>query len=170
MQREMSESGGLVMAKESYLGSSGEVAAVTPTTPTLRPGARYLKRVDSPCLLIVDDDEQILTSFGRYFRSKGFQVVAVSRPHLAVELLLKERIDVVICDVCMPEMTGVDILRELRCMDESLPVILMSGQSGQEAIREAERFRAARFFEKPVSLGELELAIAAALSGRRRET
>jgi len=86
----------------------------------------------------------------------GFDVVEASNGHHAVELLATESFDVVVSDVFMPDVTGVDIVRAARACTPSVPVVLVSGAPTRNRAREAARYGAADFLSKPFEFSVLE--------------
>ena len=113
-----------------------------------------------PLIMLVDDDEDILSVFSKYFSQQGYNVHAFSNPEMAYEHFKysPNECAVVISDVRMPGMTGFQLTRKLKELNSDVKVILMSAFE----ISVAE-FRSVLphapvdgFLEKPVSLKKLD--------------
>jgi CheY-like chemotaxis protein len=83
-------------------------------------------------VLLVDDDLQILKLYGRILRDAGFAVVEAPESHVAADLMIAHEFDVVVTDVVMPRINGVEILRAVHEHDPDMPVVLMSGTANLE--------------------------------------
>ena len=79
-------------------------------------------------ILLVDDQESVRTNLGEYLQRHGFDVHVVSDGASALLWLAHHIPDVVVLDVQMPELDGLDICREIRRRSSSLPVLMMSGE------------------------------------------
>ncbi|HUJ27984.1 MAG TPA: EAL domain-containing protein [Myxococcales bacterium] len=119
-----------------------------------------------PRLLLIDDDEVLRRTLVRYF-APTFDITAVPSAEAAIEALPKGAFDVVLSDVHLQGMSGVEFLKRLREHDLDLPVILMSGEPGLEAAISAVEYGAMRYMLKPFDLGELRNALVRAVSIRR---
>jgi DNA-binding NtrC family response regulator len=97
-------------------------------------------------VLLVDDQPELRRLLRRSLIKAGHVVVEASNAHVAVELAQQLRFDVVISDVGMPDMSGVELLEALRELDPDLPVVLTSGWP--EASTSLDAFA---YLEKPVS-------------------
>jgi CheY-like chemotaxis protein len=81
-----------------------------------------------------------------------------------------QRFDVVLTDVVMPDMSGIELLIELRRLRPELPAILMSGYGGPDLTAAAQAAGAQRVLTKPLAAQDLALALAAVLAGARSES
>lgn len=113
---------------------SGEVARATPAT-----------------VLLVDDDELLVKSLARVLKSKGFSVKTATNGEAATRCIAEERFDVVLSDISMPGMTGIQLLRQLRQTDLLVPFVLMTGDPAVSTAIEAMQFGAFRYLTKPVA-------------------
>src|SRR3989304_6022086 len=77
-------------------------------------------------VLVIDDEPAVLRVLGLLLERNGFRVDTVASARDALRLLEREKLDVVLSDIIMPELSGVDFLRELRRHDLYVPVILMT--------------------------------------------
>src|SRR5512134_3276372 len=89
-----------------------------------RPGAA---KPDAGKVLLVDDDEALRTAFSRALRRAGHEVVVAKSGREAAATLSGQPFELVVSDVRMPDMDGIELLRLVRDRDADLPVLLMSG-------------------------------------------
>jgi EAL domain-containing protein (putative c-di-GMP-specific phosphodiesterase class I) len=106
-------------------------------------------------VLIVDDEVSVLRVLGRVLRGAGHDVVAESSGHAAMARLAEGTFDVVLSDLSMPGMNGIELLRAVREHDLDVPVVLMTGAPDLETAMRAIEHGALRYVVKPVDLPEL---------------
>lgn len=106
-------------------------------------------------LLIVDDDRQMVRTLSDIFRLRGWDVTGVFSGEEAVEIVKSRPFDIVLMDILMPGMNGVEALRAIRASNPSIRVLLMTAHSGTELIEQAERDGAVRILSKPVVVSDL---------------
>lgn len=80
-----------------------------------------------PKILIVDDEEGITNSLVRYFRMLEYKVDGVNSPVKALEMIHNENYMIVISDIMMPEMSGIEMLRRVKDFNGMIQVIMMTG-------------------------------------------
>jgi DNA-binding NtrC family response regulator len=115
-------------------------------------------------ILVVDDEPSVRNLTVEILRRSGYEPHGVPTARQALDLLEEERFDLVVSDVVMPEMTGVEFLYELRRRQPDLPVILMTGGSKEpERTTKAVELGAAGLLYKPFSHAELNDIVASAL-------
>lgn len=103
------------------------------------------------------DDELDVREFARnFFRKRGFDVAIASEGREALALIDKEAPDMVLLDVRMGEMSGVEVLRELRQRNNPVKVVMVSGLEEENVIQETTVLGALGFIHKPLILEELE--------------
>ncbi len=113
-------------------------------------------------ILIIDDDKSVLTLFSQFLEGAGYSVELAANGREGLERMNRKKPDLIITDIMMPEMDGLEIIREVRIHFPELPVIAISGGMRTEPVNflsHAEKFGACRILEKPVALSELRLAI-----------
>lgn len=120
-----------------------------------------------PKVLIVDDEQAILRAYSRVLVGHGYAVTTAGSGELALEMLEKDPVDVVVSDLTMPGMTGIDFLREVRKKDPDLPVILMTACPSTESAARALEFGALRYLLKPVAKDAMDRALKDGLHLRR---
>ncbi|MCB9654462.1 MAG: EAL domain-containing protein [Deltaproteobacteria bacterium] len=118
-------------------------------------------------VLAVDDDELILRGYMRLLSQTGYRVDTTTSATIAADLLKKKQYDVVISDIVMPDISGVEFLKLIREFDHDVPVILVTGNPTIETAVQAIEFRAFRYLLKPFRSEELRQAVAKAISLHR---
>jgi PAS domain S-box-containing protein len=116
-------------------------------------------------ILYVDDEKQLAELGKRIFESLGYSVVAETDPHRALAVFRErpDEFDLVVTDLTMPELTGVEFMRELLTLREDLPVLLCTGYSDTLTAAKARKLGFKNLLRKPVSAGSLSKAVAAIL-------
>jgi CheY-like chemotaxis protein len=118
-------------------------------------------------ILVVDDEQLVRSLTVQVLERAGHDVVGVAGAKGALEVLERERIDLVISDVVMPGLTGVELLNELRELRPDVPVVLMTGGSAEpERTTHALELGANGIVYKPYAHAELIDAVEAALGER----
>ena len=105
-------------------------------------------------ILVVDDDNPSLENVARFLRLKGYQVEVASNGYEAGQLIDKTEFDLVLSDLIMPGVNGLDLLKRTRSIAPEVPVVLMSAFPGIEVTQIFER-GAADFIPKPLDLDKL---------------
>jgi EAL domain-containing protein (putative c-di-GMP-specific phosphodiesterase class I) len=111
--------------------------------------------VDEGNILLVEDDDSVRQVYSRLLRRDGFTVFPAASGVEASRLFENESIDLVVSDIGMPGMNGVDLLKSLRIKDLDVPVILMTGNPQVQSASQAVELGALRYLTKPVDPGEL---------------
>jgi DNA-binding response OmpR family regulator len=107
-------------------------------------------------LLIVDDEADIREFAKRFFEKRRITVFTASGGNEALKLTAQEKPDLVLLDVRMEEMTGVDVLRKLRADHNDVKVIMVTGVEDEAVINEANSWGIRGYIHKPLILDELE--------------
>jgi len=116
-----------------------------------------------PTLLVVDDEPGILLAFRRAFRPAGLELVTAETAAEGLALAEQRRPDVVVLDVQLPDMGGLDLFRRLRALDARTPVIFITGKAATDTAIEAMKLGAYDYLYKPVELTQLRQVIDRAL-------
>lgn len=124
------------------------------------------KSLKKPVLLVVDDEEGPRASLKVVFKN-DFDVLLASSGKEALALAEEHRIDVAILDILMHGMSGVDVLRELKRLDEDVEVIMLTAYETLETARQALRLGAREYLNKPFDITMLRAATSRALEKRR---
>ncbi len=124
-----------------------------------------------PALLLIDDEPNILTTLRRALEIEGYEVEVAGGGRVGLEKVAARDFDLVLLDVMMPELDGLQTLELIRGRDPELPVIMMSGHATIDTAVQATKLGAGDFLEKPLSTEKTLLTIrnALALAVLRRE-
>ena len=118
-------------------------------------------------VLVVDDEEDFLESIVRRLELRGVEADGVATGAAALELLSHKQVDVVVLDIKMPGMDGIEALRQIRRLYPDVEVIVLTGHASQEFQRLGRELGAFDYLIKPVRL-ETVLERIRAASRRRR--
>jgi len=113
-------------------------------------------------ILIIDDDKAVLGLFTQALENNGYSVVQAADGREGLRLFEVAPTDLVITDIMMPEMDGLELIPKLRKKSPDLPIIAISGGMRSATISflpQAKILGACRVFIKPVSLSELLQAV-----------
>jgi len=127
-------------------------------TTGVRPGTR---------ILIVDDEHDLLDMLTAYFLASKYDVDTATNGVEALAAVSQQRPDVVLLDIHMPEMNGIDALREIMKVDQSIGVIMVTGNTQLSITVEAIRNGAFGYIPKPFDFRYLDHLIAACLTRSR---
>ncbi len=106
-------------------------------------------RATSPTLLVVDDDHSNLESLEGVFAREGYRVLLAAGGRVALETVRRHRVDVVLTDLMMPDMDGLDLLRSVKTVSPETEVILMTAYGTVARAVEAMKEGAYDFVTKP---------------------
>lgn len=109
-------------------------------------------------ILIIDDDPAIRDIFTQLLESKNYSVETAGEGKEGLVRMRERMPDLIITDIMMPEMDGLELVQTIRQLDPNLPVIAISGGMQTAAMNFlplAEKFGACKVFEKPVGLTKL---------------
>ncbi len=110
-------------------------------------------------ILICEDEEIMLTALEFRLRKQGFEVLRAEDGKLAMEAVKNEDPDLIIADVMMPHISGLEIIQHLRSAGSDKPIIIISALEQEEIVLEAFRLGANDFITKPFKPTELILRI-----------
>lgn len=117
-------------------------------------------------LLFVDDDNEFRGIASQWFTRRGFHVQEAPGVNDALRLLQDRQFDVVVSDMAMPGLTGLDLLQRIKELSPDCEVLLLTGQATVETAVQAMKFGAYDFLSKPFPLPELEALIQKAYERR----
>jgi two-component system alkaline phosphatase synthesis response regulator PhoP len=106
-------------------------------------------------ILIVDDQEELLSGLAVNFRREGYEVLTATRGETALSLAQKETPDLIILDIMMPGMSGLDVCRELRRTGVEAPIIMLTARGDEIDRVLGLEIGADDYLTKPFSLREL---------------
>ena len=117
-------------------------------------------------ILIVDDEETIRLALRKFLRSRGYEVEIAGSGDQALHLLDKDSFALMLCDVRMPGMTGVQIVPLAREKDQDLAIIMLTAVNDAATATEVLSSGASDYLMKPVELADLQQAVDRALQKR----
>jgi two-component system nitrogen regulation response regulator GlnG len=112
-----------------------------------------------PTLLIVDDETNILLAFRRAFGDGTAEVLTASTAAEGLTVARERRPDAVVLDVCLPDRTGLQLLRDLQAVDARCPVVFITGQGTTDTAIEAMKLGAFDYLLKPLELSHLRAVL-----------
>jgi len=118
-------------------------------------------------LLVVDDDREFRETIARRFVRRGYQVQEAVHGEEALQLAERRQFDVVVLDMVMPGLSGLQVLERMKAAHPDCEVILLTGQGTIETAVEAMKLGAFDFLQKPFPLADLELLIEKAYDRRQ---
>ena len=117
-------------------------------------------------ILIVDDDEQLCSKLDRLVKKEGFKTEAVHDGAAAKRAVHFRMPDLMLLDVILPDMSGMEVLKEVKELEESLPVIMMTGHGEIRDSVEAIKSGAHDYLTKPFDMNEVIRVVYRALAER----
>lgn len=141
--------------------------AMRPAPYRATPAASALSQPMVP-LLVVDDEETIRLAIGRFLRSRGYEVCTVESGTAALEMLRQGRFLLMLCDVRMPGMTGLDVVPRALEIDPDLAIMMLTAVNDAPTATAALSTGAYDYLMKPVELADLHQAVERALGRRAR--
>ena len=112
-----------------------------------------------PKLLVVDDEIALCDLLRHFFIKQGYRVVMATSGAEALALVTKEQPDLMLLDVKMPRMSGIEVLKQLRARGDEVMVIMVSATRDDVTINEAKRLGAIDYVTKPFHLDYLEQVV-----------
>jgi len=116
-------------------------------------------------VLVVDDEERIRSSLRGILSDEGFRVVDTADAPGVMDLIHRESPALVLLDVWMPDIDGIELLRRIKAEQPGVPVIMISGHANIQSAVAATKLGAADFIQKPFSVSGLLASISRALVG-----
>jgi DNA-binding NtrC family response regulator len=120
-------------------------------------------------ILIVDDDHAMRLALAESLESCGYDISAAENGSEALNLFNKRKFDLVVTDMKMPEMSGIEVLQGVKKMSPDVPVILITAYGTVNTAVEAMKEGAAEFIMKPFSLDDLEALVKNVLNTSKTE-
>ena len=120
-------------------------------------------------ILVIDDEESFRETIRLCLEDKSFNIITASSGEEGISLFEKERPDIVITDLKMPKMNGLDVLTHIKSLDKNVPIIMLTAFDDVPYTIEAMKIGAYDFVSKPIKVDALKSLIARALSNRASE-
>jgi two-component system, NtrC family, response regulator PilR len=124
-------------------------------------------RPASPRILVVDDERSMRELLAIVLKREGYEVLLAPDGKTALAALERGAVDLLVSDIKMPDMTGLDLLRAAKGADPSMEAIMMTAFASQETAIEALRLGARDYLIKPFDVDELKLKARERLESRR---
>ena len=118
--------------------------------------------MNSVRVLIVDDEEDFATAIAEWLSKRDFRATAVFSGHDALQVLKETEYDVIVLDLKMPGMDGLQTLQEIRKIDSDVQILVLTGHGTVSAGIGGMQLGAADFLQKPITLKALSNLIQAA--------
>ena len=122
-----------------------------------------------PVVLVVDDEEGIRETLSGIFEDEGCSIVTANSGEEALDILKEQNPDLILLDIWLPGIDGIQTLEEIKALRPDLPIIMISGHGNIELAVKATRSGAYDFLEKPLSLERVLLVSKRALERRTLE-
>ena len=120
-------------------------------------------------ILVIDDEAGIRSSLRGILEDEGFAVTTTDTGETGLEILKTENIDLVLLDIWLPQMSGLDVLAKIKTSEENSQVVMISGHGSIATAVKATKLGAFDFLEKPLSLEKVVLTIKNALRQKKLE-
>jgi DNA-binding NtrC family response regulator len=118
-------------------------------------------------ILVVDDERSMRELLAIVLKREGYDVLLADSGKTAIAALERAPVDLLISDIKMPDMTGLEVLRGAKALDPALEAIMMTAFASQETAIEALRLGACDYLIKPFDVDELKVKVRAKLESRR---
>ncbi|MFN2744627.1 MULTISPECIES: response regulator [Bacillus] len=110
-------------------------------------------------ILIVDDQYGIRVLLNEVFNKEGYKTFQAANGIQALDIVKKERPDLVLLDMKIPGMDGIEILKRMKVIDEEIRVIIMTAYGELDMIQESKELGALTHFAKPFDIDEIREAV-----------
>ncbi len=121
--------------------------------------------MDKKKVLIVDDQNGIRVLLLEVFSSEGYNTFQAANGKIALEIVMRESPDLVLLDMKIPGMDGLEILKHIKTIDSSIKVIMMTAYGELDMIKEATDLGALMHFTKPFDIDEMRMEVNKHLQG-----
>ena len=116
----------------------------------------------TPKILVVEDFEDLLRLVASYLDSRGYHVLQAANGKVAIQTARREKPQLILLDIRLPDLNGVDVVKELRKLSRTkrVPIVVWSAEAGSTPQREMlRRAGISDYIQKPTSLKELNTVI-----------
>ena len=120
-------------------------------------------------LLIIDDEEDIIEIIKNILSQFSANIYTAKNGKEALEKIKTYKMHLIICDINMPKMSGVDFLKTIRAEENNVPVVFFTGYGNKELMLEAAKYGAFDFIEKPMFYQLEEIALRGMQAGLKQE-
>jgi len=120
-------------------------------------------------ILIIDDEDGIRSSLKGILEDENYLVKTTNTGEKGLDMLKGENFDLILLDIWLPEMNGIEVLEKIKTMEEHNQVIMITGHGSVEAAVKATKLGAYDFLEKPLSLEKIVLTVKNSLKQKSLE-
>jgi len=121
-------------------------------------------------ILIIDDDEEVCRTLQKMLKLEGYeQIHSANSGKEAIARIKVLKYDLILLDIRMPEMNGIEVLKEIRKYDEKVPVAIISAHEDMDLAQEALRLGAYDFIKKPIDYDYLKASVLSKLIPGEKE-
>jgi two-component system response regulator AtoC len=120
---------------------------------------RNIGKSMKPSILIVDDDEVMLETLSEVLKKRGYEIFLASSGNVALSVIKKNIIDLILLDMRLPDVDGLEVLKKIKELDTEILVIMMTAYSDVQTAVSAMKSGAYHYINKPFELDELKLLI-----------
>lgn len=113
----------------------------------------------NPKILIVDDEPDVCEVISNFLGKRGYDVITANDGQEALSKLSTEKPDLILLDIRMPEMDGMECLRRIKELDKEVPVIMVTCVTNIDIARKSMELGATDYLTKPLGYSALETAI-----------
>ncbi|MDY0227289.1 Response regulator receiver domain-containing protein [Desulfomicrobium apsheronum] len=123
--------------------------------------------MDEPSILLIDDEEAFVTTLQERLEMRGFPARVALDGQSGLDLIAEEPPDVIVLDLRMPGISGVEVLRRIRKQWPGLPVIMLSGHGSDMDFETCVHLGAAMYHKKPLDINTLIESVRAVTQGNQ---
>jgi len=128
-----------------------------------------MAKASKATVLVVDDETSIIETLSSIIEDEGYDVITASSGEKGLNMFLKHSPDIILLDIWMPDMDGIETLKQIRSKDKQVSIIMISGHSNIDTAVQAIKLGAYDFLEKPLSLDKVLILIKRALEKQKLE-
>ncbi len=119
-------------------------------------------------ILVVDDEVRACNAIKKFMEAKGYDAIVSHNGEDALEKVKNEKPDLILLDIRMPGMDGMEVLKRVREFDKDIGIIMVTAVKDEEIGKEALKSGADEYVTKPIDLNHLETTILVDLTMRKR--
>ena len=118
-------------------------------------------------VLVVDNEKEVSNFLASFLKRRNIKVFSATSATAALEIYKKEKPNVVLLDIVMPDMDGLTLLQKLKAIDSGSHIVMLTSRKSPTVIAEVKKLGAEVFLSKPVELSEIDKVIRSFLSRDR---
>ena len=134
-------------------------AGITPGKPAVGPLSGKIRSLIRKRVLVVDNDREIREGLASYLQGKGFEALRAAGGEEALRRLPEFRPHIVLLDISMPGLSGIETLRRIKALPTATSVVMLCRQRDEEAARKALALGASDYLRKPVDVASLDAVL-----------